>query len=207
MPGYTMTSIFNYPHSETALPSTTRHTTKPTRRAGMFRQGSVSPALPKLRSACDLCHTAKIKCSGGWTCTRCSDQDLPCRYSFAMRAGKPKGSRNKKTLEKHAQLRQQTAAAAQRQNMETTTPWGMPATTSEATPFGTGCIASEPSIVNDSGAAGPALDYPVLLEAPISSAEPDPDPYEFDRCVSHFLNWGPGSTLVIPRKEAHRNHV
>ncbi|OJD30440.1 c6 transcription factor 2 [Diplodia corticola] len=65
----------------------------------------------KLRSACDFCHAAKVKCSGELVCARCQTQELPCSYSYAMRAGKPKGSRNRKTLEKQARLRQQHAAS------------------------------------------------------------------------------------------------
>lgn len=68
----------------------------------------------KLRSACDFCHAAKVKCSGEPVCARCQSQELPCSYSYAMRAGKPRGSRNKKTLEKQARLRQQYAAASSR---------------------------------------------------------------------------------------------
>lgn len=72
------------------------------------RHGKDRPGV-KLRSACDFCHTAKVKCSGGSACDRCRAQDLPCTYSVAMRAGKPKGSCNRKTLDKHARIRQQHA--------------------------------------------------------------------------------------------------
>lgn len=73
------------------------------------RHGKDRPGA-KLRSACDFCHAAKVKCSGGPACDRCRAQDLPCTYSVAMRAGKPKGSCNRKTLDKHARIRQQHAA-------------------------------------------------------------------------------------------------
>lgn len=73
------------------------------------RDGKDRPNL-RLRSACDYCHAAKVKCSGGSACDRCRAQDLPCAYSVAMRAGKPKGSCNRKTLDKHARIRQQHAA-------------------------------------------------------------------------------------------------
>lgn len=33
--------------------------------------------------------------------------DIPCRYEYVVRTGEPKGSRNKKTLEKAQQLRQE----------------------------------------------------------------------------------------------------
>ena len=32
------------------------------------------------------------------TCLRCAERDFDCRYSDASKAGKPKGSRNRKTL-------------------------------------------------------------------------------------------------------------
>ncbi|PYH92914.1 hypothetical protein BO71DRAFT_431456 [Aspergillus ellipticus CBS 707.79] len=59
-----------------------------------------SPKSPsssrRLRLAYDACHSAKIRCSGGGPCTN----HLECRYSFTAKLGKPKGSRNKKTLTK-----------------------------------------------------------------------------------------------------------
>lgn len=72
----------------------------------------------QLRSACDICHEQKVRCSGrGSRCTRCykkyvvkslnlpkgayvHNSDLVCHYSYIGRRGKPKGSKNKKTLEK-----------------------------------------------------------------------------------------------------------
>lgn len=60
--------------------------------------GSNSNNSPRLRSACDSCRQSKVKCSGESTCSRCLKQDLPCHYSPANRAGKPKGSKNKTTI-------------------------------------------------------------------------------------------------------------
>ncbi|OCK94724.1 uncharacterized protein K441DRAFT_696272 [Cenococcum geophilum 1.58] len=55
----------------------------------------------KLRSACDACHSAKIRCSGGGVpCTRCKRDGVQCHYSYRANLGKPKGSLNKKTLER-----------------------------------------------------------------------------------------------------------
>ncbi|KAI9149060.1 C6 finger domain transcription factor [Paramyrothecium foliicola] len=54
---------------------------------------------PKLRSACDACHTAKIRCGGENPCARCA-RDVKARI------GKPKGSLNKKTIERLQQMRQ-----------------------------------------------------------------------------------------------------
>lgn len=61
---------------------------------------------PRLRSACDSCRQSKVKCSGGSTCSRCLKQGVPCKYSLASRAGKPKGSRNKATLKKLEELQE-----------------------------------------------------------------------------------------------------
>ena len=55
----------------------------------------------KRRSACDQCHSAKVKCLGGDTpCERCASNSLFCHYSFAARMGKPPGIKNRKTLER-----------------------------------------------------------------------------------------------------------
>ena len=74
----------------------------------------------KLRSACNACHSAKIRCSGGGVpCTRDVKESMlllktlqilrltnshpsgvQCHYSYRANLGKPKGSLNKKTLER-----------------------------------------------------------------------------------------------------------
>ncbi|KAJ5787469.1 hypothetical protein N7457_002459 [Penicillium paradoxum] len=54
----------------------------------------------KLRRACDICHRMKLRCSGTNPCSRCQDAVAECVYSFAAKIGKPKGSRNKKTLQR-----------------------------------------------------------------------------------------------------------
>lgn len=59
----------------------------------------------KLRSACDSCHQCKVKCSGGSPCFRCTSKGLTCRYGYQNRAGKPKGSKNRRTLEREHQMR------------------------------------------------------------------------------------------------------
>ncbi|PLB48993.1 hypothetical protein P170DRAFT_475324 [Aspergillus steynii IBT 23096] len=61
----------------------------------------------KLRSACDSCHQCKVKCSGGSPCFRCASKGFSCRYGYQNRAGKPKGSKNRKTLERAHQMRMQ----------------------------------------------------------------------------------------------------
>ncbi|KAF2801058.1 hypothetical protein K505DRAFT_355138 [Melanomma pulvis-pyrius CBS 109.77] len=68
-----------------------------------------------LRSACDYCHKAKVRCSGGGiTCGRCERDNMPCHYSYPGRVGKPKGSKNKKTLEKLNALTQRASEESAR---------------------------------------------------------------------------------------------
>ena len=54
----------------------------------------------KLRTACDICHQAKMKCSGGTPCNGCRDSGYDCFYSVSNRIGRPKGTKNKRTLER-----------------------------------------------------------------------------------------------------------
>ena len=54
----------------------------------------------KLRTACDICHQAKMKCSGGSPCNGCRDSGYECSYSVSNRIGRPKGTKNKRTLER-----------------------------------------------------------------------------------------------------------
>lgn len=103
-------------HLRTPTRKMTNHADASTETAGSYKMNPLTSSGPsqkgglRLRSACDHCHAAKVKCSGGPRCTRCRDQNLPCVFNFASRAGKPKGSKNKKTIEKHAQIREQHAA-------------------------------------------------------------------------------------------------
>ncbi|CBX98936.1 similar to SirZ [Plenodomus lingam JN3] len=62
-------------------------------------------SAPKFRSACNACHEVKLKCLGGQPCARCRNKQVECVYSHAARIGKPKGSRNKKTLERLRQAK------------------------------------------------------------------------------------------------------
>lgn len=52
----------------------------------------------RLRLACDFCHEVKVRCSGGNPCMKCHRSNVNCNYSFVSKMGKPKGSRNKKTI-------------------------------------------------------------------------------------------------------------
>ena len=56
-------------------------------------------ASRKLRSACDTCHKAKMRCSGEKPCAACLESGYHCLYSVSNRLGRPKGRKNKRTLE------------------------------------------------------------------------------------------------------------
>lgn len=51
----------------------------------------------KLRSACDKCHEAKVRCSGGAPCQGCLISKSLCLYSFSNPLGRPKGAKKKRT--------------------------------------------------------------------------------------------------------------
>lgn len=61
------------------------------------------PPQKKFRCACDQYHRAKIKCSGGKPCTGCINSGSWCVYRESNRAGRPKGTNNKRTLELNRQ--------------------------------------------------------------------------------------------------------
>ena len=58
------------------------------------------PLSKKLRTACDICHQAKMKCSGGTPCQGCRGSDHECVYSVSKRIGRPKGTKNKRTADR-----------------------------------------------------------------------------------------------------------
>lgn len=59
------------------------------------------PQPKKHKTACDQCNASKLKCpGGGLPCKRCADTSQTCHYSLARRIGKPRGSKNRKTLER-----------------------------------------------------------------------------------------------------------
>lgn len=64
--------------------------------------------LKKLRTACDICHQAKMKCSGGNPCSGCGDSGYDCSYSASNRIGRPKGTKNKRTLERMSRTQSDT---------------------------------------------------------------------------------------------------
>lgn len=68
-------------------------------------------ASTRLRSACDVCHQSKVKCSGGNPCRGCQKIGIACNYSSSNQNGRPRGVKNKKTIQ-----RMQAAANAAREN-------------------------------------------------------------------------------------------
>ena len=64
-----------------------------------------SKSQRKVRSACDVCHGMKMKCSGGDPCTGCARSNQTCRYSRPNRLGRPKGSRNRKAQQQWTRQR------------------------------------------------------------------------------------------------------
>nr|WHP53399.1 transcription factor [Leptobacillium sp.] len=56
----------------------------------------------RMRSACDSCHQSKIRCSREMPCSSCRRAQSACTYSLRSRLGRPKGSKNKRTLMREA---------------------------------------------------------------------------------------------------------
>ncbi|PVH98596.1 hypothetical protein DM02DRAFT_615719 [Periconia macrospinosa] len=78
----------------------------------------------KRRTACDSCHRGKTKCSGGTPCTFCVDGGRQCTYSEPSRLGRPKGSKNKRTLEKcQAQCQAQEAGETKQNRAGASQDW------------------------------------------------------------------------------------
>jgi len=74
----------------------------------------------KLRTACDICHQAKMKCSGGSPCNGCRDSGYECSYSVSNRIGRPKGTKNKRTLERMSRNQSENERDNKAQNTPTT---------------------------------------------------------------------------------------
>ncbi|KAI0130234.1 hypothetical protein BJ170DRAFT_307253 [Xylariales sp. AK1849] len=66
----------------------------------------------RLRRACNLCHQMKLRCTGTNPCARCQDTGCECVYALAAKLGKPKGARNKKTLQRLQNKEQATTETA-----------------------------------------------------------------------------------------------
>ncbi|KAL4998927.1 hypothetical protein BDV10DRAFT_194041 [Aspergillus recurvatus] len=78
----------------------------------MESHGSTTTEGKRLRRACNACHRMKLRCSGTNPCARCQDTGNECAYAFVAKLGKPRGSRNKKTIERERERQRQESAAA-----------------------------------------------------------------------------------------------
>ncbi|KAL7622424.1 hypothetical protein AAE478_007929 [Parahypoxylon ruwenzoriense] len=79
-----------------------------------------TPVAHKVRTACDVCHKSKMKCSRGNPCVACARAGNQCRYSISNRLGRPPKAapKNKKAgaitrSKERGPHRQPSAAAAQ----------------------------------------------------------------------------------------------
>lgn len=84
------------------------------------------PQSKKLRTACDICHQAKMKCSGGTPCQGCRGSDHNCVYSVSKRIGRPKGTKNKRTTERANRQQSEKARKANRSEREGQVPVSTP---------------------------------------------------------------------------------
>lgn len=138
------------------------------------------PQKPKkLRTACDVCHQAKMKCSGGRPCDGCRDSGYDCSYSVSNRIGRPKGTKNKRTLER---LNRQNPDNEHEHHSshQVTNPISMPR---QAMSQGSSCLSSPisttPTFSEDmsiDAMLGTSADFSYPLS---SSLHPDPGPMQF----------------------------
>ena len=77
-----------------------QHYENPGGRPATATSSTGSRTTTKIRSACDYCHHGKTRCSGGQPCAACADSGSQCVYSAYNKLGRPKGSKNKRTLER-----------------------------------------------------------------------------------------------------------
>ncbi|KAI0970336.1 hypothetical protein F4678DRAFT_136886 [Xylaria arbuscula] len=72
------------------------------------------PSVPRLRSACDVCHQMKVRCSGTLPCDTCAEAGQTCLYSISNRLGRPPGAKNKRLTPMAGIAPRPTAATAGR---------------------------------------------------------------------------------------------
>jgi hypothetical protein len=80
---------------------------QPANRADRNRDGDASEVAVSApnpsggyRVACDSCHQAKTRCTGGHPCQSCAESQICCTYSPRNRLGRPKGSKNKRPVQR-----------------------------------------------------------------------------------------------------------
>lgn len=79
----------------------------------------------KLRSACDICHQGKTRCSGGNPCTGCQNSGAECTYSVSNRLGRPKGTTKYRTQRQRA-VNSSSALSTTRSSSATSDPYKDP---------------------------------------------------------------------------------
>lgn len=80
----------------------------------------------KLRTACDICHQAKMKCSGGTPCQGCRGSDHDCIYSVSKRIGRPKGTKNKRTADRMSRQQLEKDQKSHKHERESRVPLSTP---------------------------------------------------------------------------------
>lgn len=116
--------------------------------------------IPKLRSSCDGCGTAKVKCDRGHPgCRRCEDLGLPCVYGPSRKFGKPPRKRPGADLDATSEKRLCTSWTAQ--SHQITTALGEPRS------------ISSPPLASFSDLAVDALPNPYGIDAVLGSTEQD----------------------------------
>lgn len=80
----------------------------------------------KLRTACDICHQAKMKCSGGTPCQGCRGSDHDCIYSVSKRIGRPKGTKNKRTADRMSRQQSEKERKTHKNERESQVPVSTP---------------------------------------------------------------------------------
>ena len=134
------------------------------------------PQKPKkLRTACDVCHQAKMKCSGGRPCDGCRDSGYDCSYSVSNRIGRPKGTKNKRTLERLSRQNADNDIDHSSSN-QVSNPVTMPRQGSSClgSPISTTPTFSEDMSIDAMLGTNSDFSYPLS-----SSLQPDPGPMQF----------------------------
>lgn len=80
----------------------------------------------KLRSACDICHQGKTRCSGGNPCTGCQNSGAECTYSVSNRLGRPKGTTKYRAQRQRAVDTSSALSSTTRSSSATSEPYKNP---------------------------------------------------------------------------------
>lgn len=80
----------------------------------------------RLRSACDICHQGKTRCSGGNPCTGCQNSGAECTYSVSNRLGRPKGTTKYRTQRQRTVNTSSALSSTTRSSSATSEPYKDP---------------------------------------------------------------------------------